>query len=167
EDPRGAGQGFDQCAGTAAARRAHRLARSGHRRLGARPARALSPRAQRHDADRLAQHGRGRTAVRPRHHHEARPHRGRRHAGEAFAALRPAPTGGGFPGRGPRARFGERGGAMTTLSDGVLDFSPRRTGAMMLRYWYLLRSSWPRLVDVGYWKTVTMITWGFMHFYIV
>ena len=56
---------------------------------------------------------------------------------------------------------------MTTLSDGVLDFSPRRTGAMMLRYWYLLRSSWPRLLDLVYWPTVQMVTWGFLQFYIV
>jgi ABC-2 type transport system permease protein len=46
-------------------------------------------------------------------------------------------------------------------------FSPRRTGAMMLRYWYLLRSSWPRLLDLVYWPTVQMITWGFLQFYIV
>ena len=25
-------------------------------------------------------------------------------------------------------------------------FSPRRIAAMVLRYWYLLRSSWPRLL---------------------
>jgi len=56
---------------------------------------------------------------------------------------------------------------MTTLSDGVLNFSHRRTGAMMLRYWYLLRSSWPRLLDLVYWPTVQMITWGFLQFYIV
>ena len=56
---------------------------------------------------------------------------------------------------------------MTTLSDGVLDFSFRRSSAMMLRYWYLLRSSWPRLVDLVYWPTVQMITWGFLQFYIV
>ena len=37
----------------------------------------------RHDAARLAQHGRGRTAVRARHHHEAGSYRGRRHAGAA------------------------------------------------------------------------------------
>jgi ABC-2 type transport system permease protein len=56
---------------------------------------------------------------------------------------------------------------MTTLSDGVLDFSLRRSGAMMLRYWYLLRSSWPRLLDLVYWPTVQMITWGFLQFYIM
>src|SRR5580693_9918761 len=46
-------------------------------------------------------------------------------------------------------------------------FSSRRTGAMMLRYWYLLRSSWPRLLDLVYWPTVQMITWGFLQFYIM
>ena len=56
----------------AAARRADRLARSRHRRLGARPARALPQRARRHRPARLPQHGRGRAAVRARHHHEAR-----------------------------------------------------------------------------------------------
>jgi ABC-2 type transport system permease protein len=46
-------------------------------------------------------------------------------------------------------------------------YSPRRTGAMMLRYWYLLRSSWPRLLDLVYWPTVQMITWGFLQYYIM
>jgi ABC-2 type transport system permease protein len=46
-------------------------------------------------------------------------------------------------------------------------FSPRRAGAMMLRYWYLLRSSWPRLIDLVYWPTVQMITWGFLQYYIM
>jgi len=44
--------------------------------------------------------------------------------------------------------------------------SPRRIAAMMLRYWYLLRSSWPRLVDLVYWPTVQMVTWGFLQYYI-
>jgi ABC-2 type transport system permease protein len=48
----------------------------------------------------------------------------------------------------------------------ALAYSPRRTGAMMLRYWYLLRSSWPRLLDLVYWPTVQMITWGFLQYYI-
>jgi ABC-2 type transport system permease protein len=45
-------------------------------------------------------------------------------------------------------------------------FSPRRVAAMMLRYWYLMRSSWPRLLDLVYWPTVQMITWGFLQYYI-
>jgi ABC-2 type transport system permease protein len=45
-------------------------------------------------------------------------------------------------------------------------FSLRRVAAMMLRYWYLLRSSWPRLLDLVYWPTVQMLTWGFLQYYI-
>jgi ABC-2 type transport system permease protein len=44
--------------------------------------------------------------------------------------------------------------------------SPQRIAAMMLRYWYLLRSSWPRLIDLVYWPTVQMVTWGFLQYYI-
>jgi ABC-2 type transport system permease protein len=44
--------------------------------------------------------------------------------------------------------------------------SARRVAAMMLRYWYLLRSSWPRLLDLVYWPTVQMLTWGFLQYYI-
>src|SRR5712672_3655445 len=46
EDPRRARQGADQFAAGAASRRAHRLARPGHRRLGAGPPRAVSQRAR-------------------------------------------------------------------------------------------------------------------------
>ncbi len=41
-------------------------------------------------------------------------------------------------------------------------FSAQRIGAMILRYWYLLRSSWPRVIELAYWPTVQMIMWGFM-----
>jgi ABC-2 type transport system permease protein len=44
--------------------------------------------------------------------------------------------------------------------------SARRISAMMLRHWYLLRSSWPRLLDLVYWPTVQMVTWGFLQYYI-
>src|SRR6201987_2029284 len=44
--------------------------------------------------------------------------------------------------------------------------SALRISAMMLRHWYLLRSSWPRLLDLIYWPTVQMVTWGFLQFYI-
>ena len=77
EDPRGAGQGADQPAGTAAAGRADRLARSRYRRLGQAASRDLPQEPWRDHPARLAQHARGGAAVRPRHHHEARPHRGR------------------------------------------------------------------------------------------
>lgn len=41
-------------------------------------------------------------------------------------------------------------------------FSPRRVWAMVLRYLYLLRSSWPRAFELVYWPTIQMILWGFM-----
>jgi ABC-2 type transport system permease protein len=56
---------------------------------------------------------------------------------------------------------------MITSSEGALAYSPRRVAAMILRYWYLLRSSWPRFIDLVYWPTVQMITWGFLQFYIM
>src|SRR3954469_18491872 len=40
--------------------------------------------------------------------------------------------------------------------------SVRRIAAMVLRYWYLLRGSWPRLLELAYWPTVQMILWGFI-----
>ena len=45
-------------------------------------------------------------------------------------------------------------------------FSFRRVGAMVRRYWYLLRSSWPRILDLIYWPAVQMLMWGFLQLYI-
>jgi len=47
-----------------------------------------------------------------------------------------------------------------------LAFSPRRVGAMVLRYWYLLRSSWPRAIELIYWPAVQMLMWGFLQSYL-
>lgn len=44
--------------------------------------------------------------------------------------------------------------------------STARIGAMVLRYWYLLISSWPRLLELVYWPTLQIITWGFLQSYI-
>ena len=41
-----------------------------------------------------------------------------------------------------------------------------RIGAMILRYWYLLLSSWPRLLELMYWPVLQVITWGFLQTYI-
>src|SRR6202050_5163225 len=41
-------------------------------------------------------------------------------------------------------------------------FSPARGWAMMLRYLFLLRSSWPRTLELIYWPAIQMILWGFM-----
>jgi ABC-2 type transport system permease protein len=45
-------------------------------------------------------------------------------------------------------------------------FSPNRIGAMVRRYWYLLRSSWPRLLDLIYWPMLQMLMWGFLQKYL-
>jgi ABC-2 type transport system permease protein len=45
-------------------------------------------------------------------------------------------------------------------------FSPSRIFAMVLRYWYLLRSSWPRLLELIYWPAVQMLMWGFLQLYV-
>ncbi|NJO54697.1 MAG: ABC transporter permease [Bacteroidales bacterium] len=52
------------------------------------------------------------------------------------------------------------------MSAGAVRFSPRRVGAMVLRYWYLLRSSWPRLLELVYWPAVQLLTWGFIQLYV-
>src|SRR4051794_40191942 len=45
---------------------------------------------------------------------------------------------------------------------GTMGASLRRIAAMVLRYWYLLRGSWPRILELAYWPTVQMIMWGFI-----
>ena len=37
-----------------------------------------------------------------------------------------------------------------------------RISALLLRYLYLLRSSWPRIIEIAYWPTMQMIIWGFV-----
>ena len=51
-------------------------------------------------------------------------------------------------------------------SDTGMEFSFNRVAAMVRRYWYLLRSSWPRILDLIYWPTVQMLMWGFLQVYI-
>ena len=53
-----------------------------------------------------------------------------------------------------------------TTADSGLDFSLSRIAAMVRRYWYLLSSSWPRLLDLIYWPTVQMLMWGFLQMYV-
>lgn len=38
--------------------------------------------------------------------------------------------------------------------------SIRRIWAMILRYVYILKGSWPRIVELAYWPTVQVILWG-------
>jgi ABC-2 type transport system permease protein len=44
--------------------------------------------------------------------------------------------------------------------------SLHRIAAMILRYWYVLMSSWPRLLELLYWPALQIITWGFLQVYI-
>jgi len=55
---------------------------------------------------------------------------------------------------------------MSLTSDAFSGLSLSRTGAMVRRYIYLLRSSWPRLAELVYWPAVQMLTWGFLQTYI-
>ena len=48
----------------------------------------------------------------------------------------------------------------------ALIISPHRVGAMVLRYLYLLRSSWSRVLELIYWPAVQLLVWGFLQFYI-
>jgi ABC-2 type transport system permease protein len=41
-----------------------------------------------------------------------------------------------------------------------------RIGAMVLRYVYLLRSSWSRLLELIYWPAMQLFVWGFLQFYV-
>jgi ABC-2 type transport system permease protein len=44
----------------------------------------------------------------------------------------------------------------------VTAFSFGRVWAMLLRYLYILRSSWPRTLELLYWPTLQVLIWGFM-----
>ncbi len=48
------------------------------------------------------------------------------------------------------------------MNSNALSLSARRIGAMALRHFYLLRSSWPRLLEIVYWPAVQMTMWGFL-----
>jgi ABC-2 type transport system permease protein len=55
---------------------------------------------------------------------------------------------------------------MSVRASSASGLSARRIGAMVLRYWYLLRSSWPRMLELIYWPAVQMFMWGFLQLYI-
>jgi ABC-2 type transport system permease protein len=44
--------------------------------------------------------------------------------------------------------------------------SARRISGMVLRYWYVIRSSWPRTAELIYWPLVQMLMWGFLQSYL-
>jgi ABC-2 type transport system permease protein len=55
---------------------------------------------------------------------------------------------------------------LPTGADTGVTASIRRIGAMVRRNWYLLRGSWPRLLELCYWPTVQLILWGFLNTYL-
>ena len=48
----------------------------------------------------------------------------------------------------------------------MIGLSLGRVVALMARYWYVLKGSIPRLLDIAYWPTVQMVVWGFMSVYL-
>src|SRR6202171_274141 len=55
---------------------------------------------------------------------------------------------------------------MRAHSTRAITLAPHRWGAMVLRYLYLLRSSWTRLLELIYWPAVQLLVWGFLQLYI-
>lgn len=43
----------------------------------------------------------------------------------------------------------------------------QRAGAMVLRYVYLLRTSWTRIIEIIYWPTMQMVLWGLISRYVL
>jgi ABC-2 type transport system permease protein len=46
-------------------------------------------------------------------------------------------------------------------------FSWQRVGGMVLRYLFLLKASWTRVVEMIYWPTMQMVLWGLMSKYLL
>ncbi len=44
--------------------------------------------------------------------------------------------------------------------------SLRRIYGLVLRYWYVIRSSWPRTAELIYWPLVQMLMWGFLQMHL-
>jgi len=40
-------------------------------------------------------------------------------------------------------------------------FAGHRVAAIILRHLYVMRTSWPRVLEMAYWPTVQMLVWGF------
>lgn len=56
--------------------------------------------------------------------------------------------------------------ALAPFAGFLTRFSIGRVAAMVKRYIYLMRSSWPRIFDLVYWPLVQMLTWGFLQTYL-
>jgi ABC-2 type transport system permease protein len=56
---------------------------------------------------------------------------------------------------------------MSAHSTSPLTLAPHRIGAMVLRYLYLLRSSWTRILELIYWPAVQLFVWGLLQIFIM
>jgi ABC-2 type transport system permease protein len=52
------------------------------------------------------------------------------------------------------------------LEQATASASARRIYGLVLRYWYVIRSSWPRAAELIYWPLVQMLMWGFLQTYL-
>lgn len=48
-----------------------------------------------------------------------------------------------------------------------MTISWQRVSAILVRHIYVLRSSWPRILELAYWPTVQMVLWGFITLFFV
>src|SRR3954463_4782574 len=55
---------------------------------------------------------------------------------------------------------------MSEPSTSAVALASRRVSAMVLRYVYLLRSSWSRVLELIYWPAIQLFVWGFLQLYI-
>ncbi len=55
---------------------------------------------------------------------------------------------------------------MTGIAIDVAGSGWRRVYAIILRHFYLLRSSWTRVLELAYWPVINMVLWGFMTTYL-
>ncbi len=53
------------------------------------------------------------------------------------------------------------------MRPGLSTFSFGRVWALLVRYTFLLRHSWPRVLELAYWLTMQMILWGFINKFMV
>jgi ABC-2 type transport system permease protein len=64
---------------------------------------------------------------------------------------------------------GSMAGSAQTMDLSALHFRDsaiERIGAMILRHFYVMKTSWPRLLEMAYWPTMQMVIWGFFSTYL-
>src|SRR5579884_3353607 len=154
-DARLPGQGDAEPPEAAAARRADRLARPLGGPGGAREDPLAGDRGPGRRSLDLAQHGRGRTGLRPRPLPVARQDPARRGPEGAAGRARPAQP------RGALRRRRQR-----TPPARMMPLRLRRSGAIVLRQLYLVRGSVARALPLFAWVAVDVVLWGFITKYL-